>query len=388
MTRLRIFLLSFLMIFLIGTGVTYAVVYNLPQEMKSDADYVFRFWSDTFQGHFFTIDYDEATTVKNTDSNWGYEKVAFSAYKDEVDGSKPLYRFWSDVFHGHFYTSDYNEYVQVKDTDSNWNYEWIAYYVYPVDYEGAVDTELVYRFWSPVFLHHFYTADYNEMVRVRDTDSNWIYEGSAFRVPRGEDLINDEGHEVTYLVKDVIDGDTIKVEIGGKTESVRLIGIDAPETYECYASESTDKATLKMLGQLVTLEVDDSQGDRDKYDRLLRYVFLPDGSDYGLYAVKYGYAFEYTYSSQYKYQSEYRTAENWAENYGEGLWSPNTCNGGQDDSNNDSDYIEPVVGNFICNCSKTCSQMSSCAEAYYQLNACGCSTRDVDNDGVPCENIC
>ena len=48
----------------------------------------------------------------------------------------------------------------------------------------------------------------------------------------------------------------------------------------------------------------------------------------------------------------------------------------------------PSEGTYTCNCSKTCSQMSSCDEAYYQLNVCGCSKRDGDKDGVPCESIC
>ena len=43
---------------------------------------------------------------------------------------------------------------------------------------------------------------------------------------------------------------------------------------------------------------------------------------------------------------------------------------------------------YSCNCSKTCGQMSSCREAYFQLNNCGCRRRDGDNDGVPCESIC
>lgn len=42
----------------------------------------------------------------------------------------------------------------------------------------------------------------------------------------------------------------------------------------------------------------------------------------------------------------------------------------------------------VCNCAKTCTQISTCAEAYYQLNNCGCSVRDGDNDGIPCENLC
>jgi len=49
----------------------------------------------------------------------------------------------------------------------------------------------------------------------------------------------------------------------------------------------------------------------------------------------------------------------------------------------------PVITTpYTCNCSKTCTQIVSCAEAYYQLNTCGCSVRDGDNDGVPCESLC
>ena len=43
---------------------------------------------------------------------------------------------------------------------------------------------------------------------------------------------------------------------------------------------------------------------------------------------------------------------------------------------------------FSCNCSKACGAMASCQEAYFQLNQCGCSRRDSDSDGVPCESIC
>ena len=48
---------------------------------------------------------------------------------------------------------------------------------------------------------------------------------------------------------------------------------------------------------------------------------------------------------------------------------------------------QPSSG-FQCNCSKTCPNMASCEEAYYQLINCGCSRRDGDKDGVPCEEIC
>ncbi len=43
---------------------------------------------------------------------------------------------------------------------------------------------------------------------------------------------------------------------------------------------------------------------------------------------------------------------------------------------------------YACNCKKTCTQMSSCAEAQYQLNVCKCSARDADHDGVACDADC
>lgn len=45
-------------------------------------------------------------------------------------------------------------------------------------------------------------------------------------------------------------------------------------------------------------------------------------------------------------------------------------------------------GGYGCNCAKTCSQMASCTEAQYQLNACGCSARDADHDGIACDSQC
>lgn len=55
-----------------------------------------------------------------------------------------------------------------------------------------------------------------------------------------------------------------------------------------------------------------------------------------------------------------------------------------------SNFVDtkPQSDGFTCNCGKSCGAMASCAEAMYQLNTCGCSARDGDGDGVPCESIC
>jgi micrococcal nuclease len=136
-----------------------------------------------------------------------------------------------------------------------------------------------------------------------------------------------------YAVSKVTDGDTIEVMTDGKTEKIRLIGIDTPETVdprktvECYGREASDKAKALLAGKKVRLEADKTQGDKDKYSRLLRYVFLEDGTNFNLLMIKEGYATEYTYNSPYRYQKEFKEAQRAASDADKGLWSPETCNG-------------------------------------------------------------
>ncbi|MEI9966982.1 MAG: thermonuclease family protein [Candidatus Moraniibacteriota bacterium] len=87
-----------------------------------------------------------------------------------------------------------------------------------------------------------------------------------------------------YQVSQVVDGDTLKVERGGVTQTLRLIGIDTPEAIDprkpvqCFGKEASNKAKELLVGKRVTLERDKSQGDLDKYQRALRYVYLEDGT--------------------------------------------------------------------------------------------------------------
>ncbi len=134
-----------------------------------------------------------------------------------------------------------------------------------------------------------------------------------------------------YGVVKVVDGDTIDVSIDGKVERLRLIGIDTPETVdprkpvECFGAEASNKAKLVLTGKNVYLESDNTQGERDKYDRLLRYVFLEDGTNFNLLMIKEGYAYEYTYDLPYKYQDEFKLAQKNAEINKKGLWASGVC---------------------------------------------------------------
>ncbi len=121
--------------------------------------------------------------------------------------------------------------------------------------------------------------------------------------------------------------------MNGKNEKIRILGINTPETVdprrkvECFGHEASDHAKSLLTGQSVRLESDPTQGDKDKYGRLLRYAFLPNGTDYGLEMIRSGYAYEYTYDIPYKYQKEYKSAQMTAEKAKSGLWSDKTCSG-------------------------------------------------------------
>jgi endonuclease YncB( thermonuclease family) len=151
-----------------------------------------------------------------------------------------------------------------------------------------------------------------------------------------------------YKVVSVVDGDTIKVSINGTTETLRIIGLDTPETLDprkpvqCFGKEASNKAKELLSGKTVVLEADSTQGELDKYGRLLRYVFV-DGTDYGKYMIANGYAHEYTYHIPYKYQTEYKNAQKSAEANQLGFWSPNSCNGNTTSSTTTSTTVTPTT---------------------------------------------
>lgn len=210
-----------------------------------------------------------------------------------------------------------------------------------------------------------------------------------------------------YPVLKVVDGDTISVKIKGRKEKIRMIGLDTPETVDprkpvqCFGKEASNKAKELLQNKKVRLEKDPSQGDRDKYNRLLRYVYLEDGTLYNKFMIEQGYAHEYTYNIPYKYQSEFKAAQKKARINKKGLWG-NKCKGNTTQQANPkesgpSNTISPSDKtsineknnpDFKCDCSKSCSKIKTCREARFQLEKCGCQQRDRDNDGVPCESLC
>lgn len=103
-----------------------------------------------------------------------------------------------------------------------------------------------------------------------------------------------------YKVVKFDDGDTIAVDMQGKTETIRFIGVDTPETHDprkpvqCYG-KTASAFTKKLIGDSpVRLEADPLSGNRDRYDRLLRYIYLPNGTLVNEALVTGGYAFAIT----------------------------------------------------------------------------------------------
>ena len=124
-------------------------------------------------------------------------------------------------------------------------------------------------------------------------------------------------------VVEVVDGDTIKVEIGGTIHTVRYIGIDAPETtwpMEWMGPEAARANRRLVEVKNVYLEKDVSETDR--YGRLLRYVFLEDAAFVNAQLVYWGYAKVSTYPPDVRYQDLFLQMQQEARQAERGLWGP------------------------------------------------------------------
>lgn len=111
------------------------------------------------------------------------------------------------------------------------------------------------------------------------------------------------------LVTRVVDGDTLRARIGGSTERVRLIGIDAPERGECYSTRSTALLRGMAEGTVVRILGDATQQARDRFGRLLAYVVLPDGIDAGRVLLVRGAAVVFETRSAFARHDAYAEAQ-------------------------------------------------------------------------------
>ena len=123
-----------------------------------------------------------------------------------------------------------------------------------------------------------------------------------------------------YMVTRVFDGDTLLLERDGSEEKLRLIGVDTPEIGECYYEESSNYLEDLVQDLAVEVELDDSQGERDRFDRLLGYLWV-DGKLVNNEMVRLGFGYEYTYADEYRHRDLFVQSEKSARDSSLGLWA-------------------------------------------------------------------
>jgi len=145
-------------------------------------------------------------------------------------------------------------------------------------------------------------------------------------------LLNSAGQSIQqaqpglYSITEFSDGDTITVDMNGRDEVIRFIGVDTPETHDprkavqCFGVRASEFTKSLIGNNKVRLESDVLDTNRDRYNRLLRYVYLPDGRLVNAEIIKQGYGFAYTgfpFSKMDKFVGYQKTARE--QNLG--LWS-------------------------------------------------------------------
>ena len=185
----------------------------------------------------------------------------------------------------------------------------------------------------------------------------------------------------------IVDGDTIDIEMNGQRYRVRYIGMDTPEQGDPFFAEATEANRQLVEGKTVTLEKDVSETDR--YGRLLRYVYLEDGTFVNAELVRLGYALIATYPPDVKHQETFLQLQTEAREAGRGLWAQPTA----------TPAALPPPGTpstAVCDCSGNiynCSDFSSHTRAqacydYCKSQGYGDVHRlDGDNDGSACESL-
>jgi micrococcal nuclease len=139
-------------------------------------------------------------------------------------------------------------------------------------------------------------------------------------------------------ITDVVDGDTVDINLENKTETVRLLGVDTPEVHvetqpedypqipnttegrnclEKYGEEASEFAREKLAGEKAEFVTDTESDVRGSYGRLLGYIYN-DGENFNLLLIEKGYAS--VYESDFTKKEKFLEAEQEAQGELKGLW--------------------------------------------------------------------
>jgi micrococcal nuclease len=139
--------------------------------------------------------------------------------------------------------------------------------------------------------------------------------------------------ETNATVTHVVDGDTLDAVFDDGLEArIRFLGVNTPETVdprkevECFGKQASDFSKEMLSGARVLLAADPQADERDKYGRLLRNVYLEDGTDFNALLVEKGYAYAYlSFPLDKERKAELKRLENEAREAKRGLWAMDAC---------------------------------------------------------------
>lgn len=202
---------------------------------------------------------------------------------------------------------------------------------------------------------------------------------------------------VTYIV----DGDTFDVDFDGDgltDDRVRPIGIDTPERGECYYSLAKARAKELLLGRRVALQRDVSE--RDRSDRLLRYVYLGDGTFLNARMVREGFAWAGCWSPDCRYLTYLEAMQTLAQGEGAGGWAVCAWDLGGDvtpqpsptatsaptatPSPSQTPTLTPTASAGPCSCT---GNLYNCADFTYQWQAQACYDHCMSQVGYDIHNL-
>jgi len=146
-------------------------------------------------------------------------------------------------------------------------------------------------------------------------------------------ISEDERGETNAVVTHVVDGDTLDALFDDGLEArIRFLGVNTPETVdprkevECFGSQASNFSKEMLSGARVLLQSDPQADERDKYGRLLRNVYLEDGTDFNALLISEGYAYAYlSFPLDKERKAELKRLENEARDAERGLWAPDAC---------------------------------------------------------------
>ncbi|MFO7173309.1 MAG: thermonuclease family protein [Bacillota bacterium] len=206
------------------------------------------------------------------------------------------------------------------------------------------------------------------------------------------------------MVERVVDGDTLEVQVDGRTERVRLIGVDTPEVHgqvEPYGPEAS-AFTKQVLAPGTRIWLEQDVEPRDRYGRLLAYVWLADGRLFNEVLVREGYAQLLTIPPNVKYVERLTAAQREAREAGRGLWAladaaspaqPAPATGaGNEKAGARHATGTPALRYDPNGPDRDCDDFATQAEAQAFFEAAGGPARDPhgldrDGDGVACESL-